>query len=872
MKNKKRNFLLIWILALALLLNVLAFVPVVADDGEPEGRNLLTQTYVAGEAFNATLKLFVLKDGVRMAPDIQAGDTINIDDIDAFEYEFKFEIDDGFKFVKNDYVSLDLSRLNKSFSFASWDVMNNGVFVFGGHEAGTHTLDDHGVVKITFDKNIEKINGLKERSGYAYGYFAIEDQGGELLEKIKIPFESTDGITFYIRRTNDATSDIAKSGEWDDKNDVIVWTIDVNTELEDLKNVVLTDVIPEGLIVDKVEIVDLEVKTGESGITEDGGYGASSYSTNANNEQAIDIALGALKHEAKRVKITTSFDSGNDGEKIFENKASWTADDDKKSQVVSATVETDRLETIGKSVEAVGGNRIKWTINYVGDGKTSSITDVLKIPEGLMVRLVEDRVKLDGKVLSKKDESNSNESTYSVTLDKDNRTITLSFENLPNVKGEPYTITYETETFYDGKDGAKDFTLSNKATYDGSSSTASITVEKKSVLTKEKADILAYSNGETLVHWTIEINENNECWKDVVLTEFIPEGFVFAGAEIKENDDSESLNPSSNNNNEITFDLGEISTKTTIRITTKLTDPSKFISGDDIMNKAKVEWNLCGDGIGIGIGTGNGTSDKLSQEFEAGFDKEDLDHEMWKSGKGIKLNEDKTKGIASWEIYYITFKNTLNVDGGFTITDKLIDNVTGHKYLTDSFKLDLNDHIVELQNLAGTSENPAVVTNNGVTINYSLTFVNDNEFTLTIYSAEKSVNQSIINDYANIVILTYESEVPLASLDDVAQNSNEKNTLKNEATVSNKNVGDITRYGTNKFHNTFSKNGKKSASKKSETRYKWTVDLNYKSKIIQVNETITDVLTGNHRYLPDTLKIYKAQLTNTDLGKEPTLS
>lgn len=662
MKNKKRNFLLIWILALALLLNVLAFVPVVAQG---EGRDLLKAEYADEEEFKATLKLFVLKNGEDDYSEIESGQTIEIDKIDEFRYEIEFDIDDGFDFQANDFVSLDLTALNKSLESGSWSVDNYGVIKFGDIVAGTHTFHD-GIVKITFKENIEGINDLTKRSGYAYGNFSIEDTGDDLFEEITIPFKLDASITFYIRRTNNATSDIAKLGEYDENDDVIVWTIDVNTKLDDLTNVVLTDVIPEGLIVDKVEIVDLKVKTSVSGITEDGEYKNYPYELSETNEQAIDIDLGNLEHKAKRVKITTSFESGYDGERSFTNKASWTADGNKKSQEVSDTVKTDRLETIGKSVEAVRGtHKIKWTINYVGDGETSLITDVLTIPDGLMVRLVEDSVKLGDVKLSKKGASNSNGSTYSVTLDEDNRTITLSFENLPNEEGETYTITYETETFYNGivagQDGKISFDLSNEATYDGSSSTATIEVEKKSVLTKEMAGIQAYG-GNTFVYWTIEINENSECWNDVVLTEIIPAGFGFVEAKIWENDDYTDLEEYTDDGANITFNLGDISTKTTIAITTKLTNSNDFIVGDDIKNKAKVEWYLCGSGTGIGIGTGNGTSDKLSQEFEASFDKEDLDHEMWKSGTGITLNGDKTTGIASWEIKYTTYINTLNIE------------------------------------------------------------------------------------------------------------------------------------------------------------------------------------------------------------------
>ena len=857
MKNKKRNFLLIWILALALLLNVLAFVPVVAAD---EGRDLLKAEYADEEEFKATLKLFVLKDGDER--DINDGDTINIGEIDGFRYEFIFEIDDGFEFIKDDYVSLDLSELNESLSLTSWVDENDGDIKFGDYEAGTHTLDDHGVVKITFDKNIEGINDLTKRSGYAYGNFSIEDTGDDLFEEITIPFKVDASITFYIRRTNNATSDIAKLGEWDEENDVIVWTIDVNTKLEDLTNVVLTDVIPDGLIFESVEVFNLEVKAGGlEGITENGSFTNIKYEV-AEDGREIKIELEDLVHKAKRVKITTSFESGFGGEQSFTNNASWTATN-RTSKVVSDTVKTDRLETIGKSVEAVRGtHKIKWTINYVGDGETSKITDVLKIPDGLMVSLVGSSVSLPARG------DGSDEPNFIAKMSTDSKAIEITFDNLPYEDGETYTITYETETFYDGEDEAKNFTLSNEATYDESSSTAEIEVEKKSVLTKEMTDIRVDS-GETYVYWTIEINENNECWNDVVLTEFIPKGFEFAGAERKENNVFKKLDPSSNNNNnEVTFNLGKISTKKTIRITTRLTDPSAF-SGDNtekIKNEAKVEWNLCGDGTGIGIGSG--TSERFSKIFEAGFDKKDLDPEMWKSGTGITLNGNKTTGIASWEIYYITFKNTLDVENdGFTIADELIDKVEGHKYLKDSFKLDLNGYNFSLPE--GNEVTAEATSNDGVTINYSLTFEDGNtEFTLTINSAEKSGNQSIINDYANIVILTYESEVPLANLEDVTQDSNEKNTLKNKATVSNKNVEDITKYGSNKFDNTFSKNGKKSADKKDQTHYKWTVDLNYKSKTFGAGETIEDDLTGKHRYVKDTLEIYEAELTNDDLHNE----
>lgn len=135
MKNKKRNFLLIWILALALLLNVLTFVPVVAE-GEDEfledcldGLDVLIfngQVQVSEEPVNfENLGYWITQGGTSIDNETTiTTDDINIkftfrvpmahEDIDGYEGErFKggecvyFELSNGFK-VSGDTAVLDL--------------------------------------------------------------------------------------------------------------------------------------------------------------------------------------------------------------------------------------------------------------------------------------------------------------------------------------------------------------------------------------------------------------------------------------------------------------------------------------------------------------------------------------------------------------------------------------------------------------------------------------------------------------------------------------------------------------------------------------------------------------------------------------------
>ncbi len=154
MKNKKRNFLLIWILALALLLNVLAFVPVVAE-GENEGlRNLADESDFE---YTITYKA----NGKEIKEDTE----IPAEGFQSLNVDVKFFIPDDFKLLDKDYFEIDLSGLSKIVDLQT-PVKDRIVFEIegeGGEEdklidAAKYSVTEGLVLRVEFDQNLDDLN------------------------------------------------------------------------------------------------------------------------------------------------------------------------------------------------------------------------------------------------------------------------------------------------------------------------------------------------------------------------------------------------------------------------------------------------------------------------------------------------------------------------------------------------------------------------------------------------------------------------------------------------------------------------------------------------------------------------------------------
>ena len=213
MKNKKRNFLLIWILALALLLNVLAFVPVVADR-EPGN---LADANVEGVTYEVTYTATVKEGDSTNEIEIDEGTEIPAEGFQSLNVDVNFNIPDNFELLKGDYFEIDLSGLSK---IVNLPIAEEGSIVFeiedtGGNltesiDAAKYSVTAGPLLKVEFDQNLEKLNNKTDRLGFVGLLFTAEGNGEQLREKIEVPVSKTETRTFFVKKTVEGISAISK--------------------------------------------------------------------------------------------------------------------------------------------------------------------------------------------------------------------------------------------------------------------------------------------------------------------------------------------------------------------------------------------------------------------------------------------------------------------------------------------------------------------------------------------------------------------------------------------------------------------------------------------------------------------------------------
>ncbi|NLV29084.1 MAG: hypothetical protein GXY57_02860, partial [Erysipelotrichaceae bacterium] len=892
MKKEKRSFLLIWILALALLLNVLAFVPVVAEGP----RDLAT---VGDFDYTITYKARVKEGTETKEIEIDDDTVIPAEGFQSLNVDVNFNIANNFVLLMGDYFQIDLSGLSK---IVDLPALTGGRIVFeikdevGGEvesiNAASYIVTPGPLLKVEFDQNLEELNAKYDRLGFVGLLFTAEDNGEQLLETIVVPVSKTQTKTFFVKRAAEGTSAISKKAEeYIEGSGTIVWIIDVNTVLDNITGAYIVDSLPEGHNVLSVQLVNLKETGGsfsEEGDRELPMEGNGGYTIDEEGDQLmLTVPLGDLKYKAKRIIITTKFEDGK-GSSEHENTARL-FDKDKKQVGENATASIvagiTGLSKTSASIE--GSNEIVWEIKYIGDGETKEITDTLTLTSSndkdlKYISLFFDKysVKVNGAEFP-----SANGGSESVTVTSKEGELEIKISGLPNVDGTPYTITYSTHSFFSGI-GTKNYTVSNNAeygTYGKAESNESFS--KNAVIEKEFAKVRQEEMAgklHTYIDWTITINRNSEVWKNVVIEETVPDGFKFIEAKWDNDILATSLDSGEENGDPEVIEIIVVSgSKTldgpaTITVTTELTDPNIEPDTNGIIgyNEARVKWNLAGDGYGEGNGIGDGLDfgedigSGYSETFRAPITKENLEHKLTKTAVSKSIDQSGKTGKASWKLDYKTYTSSIPFD--LVIKDSIDTSEDLHTYDPSLFKLVINGS-VEI----GLSANTEMITwldtqDPSKFFSYKLVINDDsNTFTLTIVpgASDTSTPSDLFNDDANHIVLTYDTIVDFTKLNDVEPD--QQNTLKNDVSVTAGILDPLYASANQSFTVPFSHNGVKSVKKDNNDRtYTWTAKLNYKSKTISKDKTIKDTLSKGQVYVASTLKIYKAELTNNyDLKK-----
>ena len=669
-------------------------------------------------------------------------------------------------------------------------------------DAAGYSVED-GMLTITFDNGMA-LNGKLGRKGQVSLLFNVEESSSELELVEVIELEDTVTKTFIIKRSNANANAISKNGEYKEAKDYIEWVIDVNTELADLKNAVLVDLIPSGLNVDMVEIIDLEVTT--KNIVEEGAWEEINLSDSniiSFEDNELTLKLGDLNREAKRIKIRTSI--AESGDVTFVNTASL-----KVEGVIigsdSDTLSFNRVTGITKSGQWKNDNEIEWKIEFRGtsDEGFSDLVDIFTVPNKTKLVLDEDSVKLNGNEFIKDNIEFSTEDPNIVI-----------FKDIPN-STDTQTLSYTTKVIFENEYDNEEITIENKATYNDDSDGASVKGTRGEYVSKDNGRIYGDASGDTYIEWKIEVNNNDESWKNVEIEENIPDGFEFVKAMMG----VETLT-SESTGNITTIVVGKIAEPKTIVVTTKLIEKSKLDFIENVMNKATISYDY---DYGWGIIGGGILEGPYTEVVEGNFKKTGFENVISKESSNLNY-ENQT---IDWEVDYKTYNNDVD---GLLIEDTL----TGEQvYKEDSFSLTLNDQPLALST-------PSAI---GFVLE-------EKSFKITLPS---NLNSS--KTYNNI-ILTYQTKFDLTNMDDqnleIILNNNVK--ITNDENVS----GDDSPIYIEKW---ISKNGQKSVSKESgENRiFNWEVQLNPKGKTITKDQTIVDTLTGMQKYLEASIKIYQAEL------------
>ena len=473
MKNKKRNFLLIWILALALLLNVLAFVPVVAAGG----RNLASENDFD---YKITYKATVQEGSSTKTIEIEEDTEIPAEGFLTLNVDVNFNIPDNFELLKGDYFEIDLSGLSK---IVNLPIAEEGRIVFeieytGGKvtesiDAAKYSVTAGPLLKVEFDQNLEELNKKTDRLGFVDLTFIKNDKGTDIREDIEVPTSKGGEKNFVVTREYSEASAISKTFiPYEPGTGKIVWIIDVNTTLDDLSGAYIIDTLPAGLTVESVKKIELKVTTsdvstiGEPQVISDDDY------TFDEETRKLQVNNLELNHKAQRVIIETSFKEGGGAVK-YENEVEL-FDSSNGSLGKDAAEVTAGIEGISKGATSDdNSNVINWTIEYVGDGNTSEITDVLTVTstndtnlDYISIFFDEDSFKINGDNVGYFDPKPTVESKIGGDEDEENKgKLIITFSNLPNERGEKYTITYNTESFYSGVNAAKNYKVINSAKY-----------------------------------------------------------------------------------------------------------------------------------------------------------------------------------------------------------------------------------------------------------------------------------------------------------------------------------------------------------------------------------------------------------------------
>ncbi|OIK56414.1 SpaA isopeptide-forming pilin-related protein [Oenococcus oeni] len=442
---------------------------------------------------------FTDQDGNTVDPDQVTADT-NV----SFDYKWSIpnDLEDGYQLKAGDYFT---------FQLPSNVVYRPGTGSLGDY--GTYSIAADGTVTFTFNGNVTDHSDISGDFYYNQTQISVTTPG---QTTIVIPTKEGP-VTTNIVVNPTGGDDISKAGHASSGSNPkqVIWDVTVNTNGNELKNAKISDSMPSGTTLASTAVYPLTIDM-SGNVTATGAalVEGTDYTVDSNGTVTL-IGKYADTYQAFKVEYTTNIDADaipDDGGNVtFNNTA--TLDNDGKTSPASATVTASYGKLLTKSflgADNSGSQKYKWQLDYNFGEKNlpagTSITDTL---DG-------SQIFSGDPVLTYEDGSTVPASSYVVSYDTANKTMTITF---PNGLDQGVKINYDSQVT-SPINGSVD--LNNSVESNDKTTTAGGSVDEEG-LTKSLG---AVDYNAKTVAWKLDINEGRQTMSDWVLNDTIPNGLT----------------------------------------------------------------------------------------------------------------------------------------------------------------------------------------------------------------------------------------------------------------------------------------------------------------------------------------------------------
>lgn len=556
--------------------------------------------------------------------EVSTDTTIEVTEGTEVRLEYNWELEDSVSLQSGDWAEIAIPDEFIPFSDANGDLLSSENI-----KVGTYYLNKNSkTLRVEFN---DELVGKQQRSGNVWFNFKFDLKEFEDDASQEVKFNDKNNKSFTITLKPQGNNPVIDKSGLADKEinaEEINWTLDINKGLEQLKNVTVEDILPEGVELTNIEIYDLTI-----------GYDGSVKGETLSDKKVtkFPINFGDI-NSAYSIRYTTKIT--DDSKLSFTNEATIKSNDG--PHTVNSTVEITRGNYIEKKdgrAKNLNATEIDWVINVNESEDTINNAKIIdQLPAGLTIK--SDSIKIYELTF----DNAGNEVIGNEIKDKNIIDNGDNFEIALGDINEAYQIQYTTNIDYSKVNNGeyqKDNKFINTATLTGSNieqkeDTGEITVKRDTLLEKSGKDKIDYNN--KIITWTIHVNKANANINNAVLTDTIGTGLELIEDSfiITDSSGKEITNPKPQVTTDgFTIDFGDIDSSYEIVYKTEITDYDQV----SFENKAK----LTGDGIGVGIGDITKNAN-IKPEISNNFNKSATDINYEDKTMSWKLEIDPTKG------------------------------------------------------------------------------------------------------------------------------------------------------------------------------------------------------------------------------------